>query len=582
MCQACGLKPQAWPRRMFCYDCKPSTRGRPRPCRKCGATGDYWSGGLCRGCHPYTPRPAQACRDCLAWGATRTRAGLCFACKAWRRDHPGTGECISCHRTVSLDEHRACRLCWTQTFLNQARYGLPRDVMTANSAGQQLWFANMASPRRGYQPHPRRDYRQRKDQIREPKNEEPIQGSGPVVRDIRDQLDLFAYHPIEDPARRHGFGEPPNGHFAAVLDRLTLEHAQRHGWTERQTTRTRITLRVLQARSQIRRPPIKATDVEDLTAHNLYIRLALIVLADNDLLHEDRSTPQAWFTRRITGLPEPMASELRTWFDVLHNGSTTPPRSHPRHYVTIKTRTNWAMPTLRNWAKAGHRSLREITPEDIHAVIPSQGTPRATLGVALRSIFGTLKRHRVLFTNPTAHLHIGSFERGIPMPLNTTLIQQALHSPDPATAAITTLIGIHGLRPCEATRLELIQVRDHRIFLPDRTVLLAPETKAKLDAYLAHRHSNWPNSINPHFLIHTRSAFTTETVQVPWLTDKLGFTASALRQDRMLAEVHAGADLRLITDLFGVTIETAQHYASTTNHPELDNSPTSWRTHDHT
>ena len=117
-------------------------------------------------------------------------------------------------------------------------------------------------------------------------------------------------------------------------------------------------------------------------------------------------------------------------------------------------------------------------------------------------------------------------------------------------------------------------MRDHRIVLPDRTILLAAETKARLDAYLAHRRNRWPRSINAHFLIHSRSAGTLEQVKVPWLTDKLGMPANALRQDRILAEVHAGGDLRQICDFFGVTIATAEHYASTISHPELDDFTT--------
>lgn len=228
------------------------------------------------------------------------------------------------------------------------------------------------------------------------------------------------------------------------------------------------------------------------------------------------------------------------------------------------------MPTLRDWAADGHRSLREITRQDILAVLPAEGTPRAKLGAALRSIFGTLKSHRVLFTNPIAGIRIGNLERRLPMPISTERIRTAFDSPDPATAVITTLIGIHGLRPREACALQLVDVRDNRIRLPDRTILLAPATKARIDTYLAHRRDRWPGSINPHLLIHSKSATTLEQVRVPWLTDKLGMPASTLRQDRILAEVHAGGDLLLICDFFGVTITTAEHYASTRNHPDLD------------
>ena len=51
---------------------------------------------------------------------------------------------------------------------------------------------------------------------------------------------------------------------------------------------------------------------------------------------------------------------------------------------------------------------------------------------------------------------------------------------------------------------------------------------------------------------------------------------------QLIASVHAGGDPRLVCDLFGVTIETAQHYSATINHPDLDDfttEPASSRTH---
>jgi hypothetical protein len=588
MCQGCGLKPEAYQTRRFCYDCKPGTNGRPLPCRRCGATGDYWAGRLCRRCHRHAPQLPDSCRDCLAWGATRTLKWLCAGCTGWRRLHPGTGDCISCRRDLAVNEHQACRLCWFQTFLYQAQVGLPRDVLAANRGGQQLWLANMSSYRNGYRPHPRRDYRRPKDQVRPPEDTGTEDSAGPERRQdeaqVRDpdQLDLFAYHRIEATARRFGFGEPPSIRFADTLDQLAADQAARHGWTDRQTIRTRITLRVLQARHRITAGPIKASDVLGLKDLDLSVRLPLAVLTENCLLLDDRVPPlQSWFARQIADLPDTMAGELQAWFDVLHSGSATPPRSRPRHDVTIKTRTLWAMPTLRAWAQAGHQSLREITRDDVLAVLPAQGTPRVKLGAALRSIFTTLKRHHILFVNPMARMRIGNLERRIPLPIDVAGIRQAFESADPATAAITTLIGIHGLRPGEACALLLTDVRDHRIVLSDRTILLAAETQARLDAYLVHRHNRWPGSINAHFLIHSRSAGTLERVKVPWLTDKLGMSANTLRQDRILAEVHAGGDLLQICDLFGVTIATAEHYASTISHPQLDDftsRPTSSRT----
>jgi hypothetical protein len=124
------------------------------------------------------------------------------------------------------------------------------------------------------------------------------------------------------------------------------------------------------------------------------------VLAEAGLLDDDRVLAiHAWFIRATAGLPEPMASELRTWFEVMTNGSTTPPRSRPRQPRTVEQKLRWALPALRAWAGAGHTSLREITREQVLAALPGSGTARATTGQGLRSVF----THRP--QSPQGHLH---------------------------------------------------------------------------------------------------------------------------------------------------------------------------------
>jgi len=473
---------------------------------------------------------------------------------------------VSCRRRLSINNHGACRLCWSAT-REQAQRNEPIDVLLANRHGQQLMVANMSSSKNGHRPHPRRDFRR-----------PPFTAPRPEPRPVPwpDQLDLFAFRPIEDPALRYGFGQPPSLKLAALLDQRLHDHAERHGWSEQQTTRARIALRVLQAMHRIDATPIKASDVLDVVPLGLPARNLLTVLDAHDLLDDDRTPPiTTWFARNIGNLPEPMAGELRTWFDVLYNGSSTPPRSRPRSATTIQTRTRWALPTLQAWAAAGHRSLREISRDDVLAVLPASGTARATLGGALRSIFGTLKRRKLLFHNPMARISVGNVERRIPTPLDTRRLRAAFNSSDPAKAALTALIGIHGLRSSEICDLHLTDVRDGRIHLPDRTVPLARAAKARLDAYLDERDRRWPNSINPHFFIHGLSAITTGPASRPWVTDRLGMSALALRQDRIVDEAHAtGGDLRRICDFFGVTMATAEHYATALNHPDLDGETT--------
>jgi len=70
-----------------------------------------------------------------------------------------------------------------------------------------------------------------------------------------------------------------------------------------------------------------------------------------------------------------------------------------------------------------------------------------------------------------------------------------------------------------------------------------------------------------------RSALRATPVGVGWITNTLGMTTQAVREDRILNELHAtGGDVRRICDLFGLSIAGAARYASVLNHPELDHA----------
>jgi integrase len=560
MCQRCGNRPQAYQGRGLCYDCKPGTRGRPLPCKRCGSADDYWSSGLCRRCHQYAPQLPDSCRDCLAWPVLRIRGWTCQACAAWRIWYPQAGACLSCHRVLHLNPHQACRLCWMQAKLAQPAVGLV-DVIAGNRHGQQLTFADMSSPKNGYRPHPRRPWRKPK-----PPPDQP-----PLPPQIPGQFDLLAPDWLADAACRYGFGDPPSIILADQLDAAVLDHARRHGWSRHVILDARTGMRVLLAMAGATTPPIRSSDVPRLTPLDLPARTVRAVLAETGMLEEDRpDVLEAWFERRIAALPGPMAGELRTWYQVLRNGSTTSPRSRPRRPGTVKNLALAAVPTLAAWADEGCQSLREITREQVIAALPPSGTPRAKLGRALKSIFAILKAHKVVFANPAARVRVGHFERRIPLPANQDLLAAALNSEDPATAAVAALMIFHGLRAAEVRDLQLTDVRDGHCYLPDRVVLLARPVRTRLAAYLDHRHARWPGSINPHFFIHYKSALGTGPVSRHWVNDHLGMPARAIRQDRMVDEALATAgDLRRICDLFGVTIATAQHYTSVLNHPDM-------------
>ncbi len=572
MCTGCGVTPQAYHGRELCYDCKPGSKGRPRPCRRCGSIGDYWTAGLCRRCHQYAPQRPESCRDCDAWGVARIDKWLCGGCKGWRSWHKGrTGQCIGCHRVRTINERDACRLCWLQAKQSRdlGETAAAVDVVAANRHGQQLMLANMSSSKNGHQPHPRRN-RRRPDLRVTDRVPFDVPFRLPDRTIAPGQLSLLAAVPVIDAARRRGMPHPPNEVLAEQLDDLVVVHAARHSWNPVMRQHARLGMRVLLGARQITALPVRASDVEHLVAMKFSARPVLNVLHDAGLLDDDRRQRriQAWFDQRVDGLPAPMTSELAIWLDVLHNGSTTPPRCRPRSARTVRGRLLWALPVLRGWAAAGHTSLREITREHILEVLPAAGTPRATIGAALRSIFTTLKARKVIFTNPMARIRVGNFERRTPLPADSARLRDILAAPAPPDAALAALAVFHGLRPRELRELHLTDYRDGRVHLTDRTIRLAAPVRTKLDAFLRHRRERWPNTLNPHFFVHYLSAPTLGPVSRHWVNDHLGVAARGLRQDRIVDEaISTRGDIRRICDFFGVCTATAEHYVSVLGNP---------------
>ncbi len=540
----------------FCYDCQPGGPHTPPPCRRCGSTAGYFSAGLCIWCHRGAPYFVDACRDCHAWGVTRTHTWLCKPCIAWRNHNPTVGPCLVCRQSGPISARLVCRLCWREAAnareaTKRERPYRPLDVVGANRNGQQLFFANMGR-RRGARscsaPPP------------------------PIGRRRRagHQLGLFDAQP-ETWASRWGLPEPPRTERTDAFDALVREHAARHGWSRNTTKRTRRVVRVLVSRQRHPAEPIRASEVLRLADMGNTARPVLTFLSEASLLEDDRvPATVTWFERQVAALAPTMVAELRQWFDVLRLGSSVPPRSRPRADVTIRTRTLWALPVLESWTASGRQSLREISRADVVAALPASGTPRATTGAALRSIFRTLKAHKVVFTNPTARIPTGGVQRRQPLPLDVDTLRSAIHADDPARAALGALLAFHGLRHEQLRRLQLTDIRDGRLHLEHSAVLLADPVRERLSAWLDHRNRRWPNTANPHFFIHYRTATATGPIGHTWIGRTLGVAPGAFRDDRILDEVAAtGGDIRRLCDLFGLSVSAAVRYVATLDHPEL-------------
>ncbi len=168
------------------------------------------------------------------------------------------------------------------------------------------------------------------------------------------------------------------------------------------------------------------------------------------------------------------------------------------------------------------------------------------------------------YTNPAARIPPGRPETREPLPASLAPLRDALHSSDVTRAAIAALAAFCAPTASEMARLLLTDVRDGRLHLPGRTVPLAAPARQRLAAYLDYRALTWPDTANPHLFIHYRAATHTGPVQADWVTTRLGMSAQAIREDRILHEAQATrGDVRRLCDLFGLPVSGAERYTAT-------------------
>jgi integrase len=369
---------------------------------------------------------------------------------------------------------------------------------------------------------------------------------------------------------RHGFPPPPDPAREAAWHQFVREHATAYGWGINVTERAQRVIRMLLGMQDTPGAAIRASDVLPMSTIRHPVRPVLDVLAAAGMLADDRIPPaQRWFRLQIAGLPDDMRHELEVWFDVARNGSNVPPRSRPRADSTVRSQLGYVLPIIRCWAR-DYPSLREIGRDDVLAALPPSGTARSCALQGLRSIFRVLKGRKLTFINPTARISVPAPDIAVPGPIDLTVLRSVLNSEDPTCAALAALLAFHAIRIWQLLQLQLTDLHDGRLHLPDRVVPLAEPVRTRLSAYLDYRRHRWPNTANPHLFIHYRNA-TTITPSTPyWVRKRLGMTAQAIRQDRILDEAHAtGGDVRQLCDLFGLSVAGAYRYTSSVDHPGI-------------
>lgn len=583
-CISCRRQVVAWtrPRVDFCYTCLPGGPFTPPPCRRCGSL-DYYSQGLCIRCHLAAPQSVTSCRDCLAWGVIRKHKWLCWRCRSWRARRPH-GTCRICHRAdLPLDAAGQCQLCDRQTVVH-----LGTTLEQANRHGQQLYLANLPWPATRSRPTANGPVRRPDTPNPWATGSAPATAGGSAARVKRPQavtfypvgfaqLTLFDMrHDLRALIERGAIAEPRDEQMATFLDAAAADHGRRHGWSTDLITETRTGLRVLQVVQDTAGAVLLASDATQLKEIGLPVNAVITVAAAAGLMLDDRQPAiHTWFDTTTAALPGPMRAELTEWFDVMLNGSRTPPRRQPRDQQTIRLALRWAMPALTVWAEQGHQSLREITPDDVRAILPPAGNPRSTMGAGLRSICTVLKARKTLFVNPIARIRTGGHERRQPLPADADRIRHALTSANPAGAALTALTAFHGLRAGQLRNLYLTDLVDGRLHVGNRSIPLAEPVRVRLNAWLDQRNRQWPRTANPHIFINHRNAGSIDRVGGRWLTLMTGIPIHVLREDRIVHEAQAtGGDIRRMCDLFGLTVEGALRYLPTFEPGHLEEATT--------
>jgi hypothetical protein len=353
-----------------------------------------------------------------------------------------------------------------------------------------------------------------------------------------------------------------DGELALYCKNIVTEHARKHGWSTRQTNQVVLSLRLLQVLQDTPHSPITASEVMRLRKYDGTVNSTLEVLEAAGLLIEDRETRiECYFNNKTAELPEPMKQQLQTWLNIMISGSTKAPRRLPRLPQTAQIKLANMLPIVRSWSEQGITSLAEITPALFRASLPSSGPQRVLAEQALRSVFGILKAQKLIFTNPTRGMKVTVANKNVPLPLDTETIREALDAPNPAIALAVALVAFHALTRQQLRNLQLTDIVDGRLILDGRSIPLAAPVRIRLAAWLENRQRTWPRTLNQHLLITRKTAprLVPPGANFPW--SELPFTSRALREDRILQEIHAtGGDVRRICDLFGMSIDGAMRY----------------------
>ncbi|HEX2902417.1 MAG TPA: hypothetical protein VHO01_03080, partial [Jatrophihabitans sp.] len=268
--------------------------------------------------------------------------------------------------------------------------GRALDYAGANRHSQQLFLANMLFKKRitprlkpglASEPSVRPGPRARKASTAsvragtEPwksryKNQLPYPAGTGFDDEASVQSTLFDMAPDPDAVRRRVLIEDSEltRFCAAIVD----EHAERYGWSVRQRNDVTRSLRLLQTLRVTPTSKIRASDVMQLPRYDGNIISTIDVLAEAELLIEDRpSRVEVYFAARTASLPPLMREHLELWLQVMLEGSRLAPRQVPRDPQTVRVQIMGLVTVVDAWVASGFQSFAQVTRSDIeHALQP--------------------------------------------------------------------------------------------------------------------------------------------------------------------------------------------------------------------
>ncbi|MFS8104109.1 hypothetical protein LFM09_44050 [Lentzea alba] len=428
------------------------------------------------------------------------------------------------------------------------------DVCDANRNGQQLFIADLFREKRP-----------------DPVTELVPQRNWPARYPVAHrQLTLFDL-PRRHPRTRRCPLVPPLPDLEAALDNVLLGHATSFGWGEGLVVNTRGAIRILLALQDAPGAAIPASDVSAVTRGRGLdnLKSVLEVLASAGMLDDDRQPAlDGFFAQHAVRLPEQMAHEFTQWFTIRRHGTTTPPRYKPTAEPTLRRHIASLGTILNSWAEAGYLSLREVNRQTILDALPASPKDQRRTLSSVRDLFRILKSKQVIFSNPATRLPRIVVQESEPLPMELAKVREALTSGKPDREALAALVAFHALWSNELCSLLLTDLRDHRVRIGRRVVPLAPQAREKLTNWLNERARRWPNTVNPHLFINGHTGVRTCCVTPSWISNTIGVSADAIRQDRILFEAAVtDGDARRLSDFFGITTQGAERYVRTvSNH----------------